>query len=50
MAEAKIKTNDGEKYKHLVSELLKYNACNATDIYFYCYDYVFLLYVYVWLP
>ena len=32
MAQAKIKTNDGEKYKHLISELLKYNACNAIDI------------------
>jgi hypothetical protein len=32
VAETKIKTNDGDKYKNLISELLKYNACNAIGI------------------
>ena len=27
-----MKTNDGGKYKHLIFELLKYNACNEIDI------------------
>jgi len=32
VVETKIKTKDGDKYKYLISELLKYNACNAIDI------------------
>ena len=46
VAEAKIKTNDGEKYKYLISELLKYNACNAIYIYFYCYDFSYCTFMY----